>query len=190
MSTIFNKDNLAGNPEMTPKLRNMINTQESSLSQGVHINDNSRHINIGERKRWNESVQRATDYTDYQFMTIVGNFVPTERSKTIVEAMANEVVDRNKAISEEAKLREDADSEVMKALAKETQARLDSEQKINDSINQVVTQLREEAQARLDADSSLDKSIRKYVTEYTENNNTTLKTWVTQQIDLLRIITV
>lgn len=133
----FNKDNLAGQPETSPRLSNLINGKEPLVSTATHYNDNSRHINIGERKRWNESLQGAKDYTDYQFMNIIGQFNFDDNSKTIAEILKKEIDDRTEAIKKESEERKTA-------IEKEAKARLEGDRAEREAWMEAIANERDE----------------------------------------------
>lgn len=137
MADIYNKENLAGYPETNPPLSNSIDAREPAISAKVHYDDNSRHVNFGERKKWNEAEQSAKDYTNYQFASIIGQFDFADNTKTLSQILKKEIDDRTRILNQEI-------SDRKAAIAQEQ----------NDRNTQITNAINAEASARSKADSN------------------------------------
>ena len=70
----FNRANLAGRAELNPEFNNSHDDKVGFAEFMAHTDNGGIHVSLEDRKRWNEMLQKAKDYVDYRFRSIIGKF--------------------------------------------------------------------------------------------------------------------
>lgn len=85
----FNRANLAGRAELNPEFNNSHDDKVGFAEFMAHTDNGGIHVSLEDRKRWDETLQKAKDYVDYRFRSIIGKFdfgeIGIDNSLTLAE---------------------------------------------------------------------------------------------------------
>lgn len=168
----FDSKNKVGLGELNPQLRNIVLSKASGIQLYDHLNDKTNTISNRDRDLWDNSYKYAKQYTDYQFMSIIGNFNFADNGKTLADIVKEEIDTRTqdiKDVRQELKDNVDALNNTINLKYSILDNKIDT--KYNDAVTLIDNETTRAKQAESDLKSYTDTKVATEATARTNADN-------------------